>query len=203
MSDLFHEDVPDEFIDRVFRAMATAPRHVFQILTKRPERMRDYCSWTDILRDDLPRDMADRIGAFWPLPNVWLGVSIETQRHEDRWDALASTPAAVRFVSYEPALGPLSMSGWATLPDWLIVGGESGPGARPCNVKWVRSIVRQCRDAAVACFVKQFGAKPVGPHPLYPDNPNYSHNFPLGLKSRKGGDPSEWPEDLRVREWPK
>jgi protein gp37 len=227
MSDLFHEGVPDEFIAEVFGVMALADRHTFQILTKRPERMRRWIEEHTCANN--PR--------FWPLPNVWLGVSCEDQvRADERIPLLLDTPAAVRFVSYEPALGPLqldpswiggypSSDEWArTGPkeprlSWLIVGGESGPSARPCDVSWVRSIVAQCRAAGVACFVKQLGARPYETFPPgykdaqlsregwtlveYADGsqpPRWSR-FPR-YSDRKGGDPAEWPEDLRVREWP-
>jgi len=167
----------------------------------------------------------------WPLPNVWLGVSVEDQRAADeRIPLLLQTPAALRFVSCEPLLGPVDLEryivprcsecrdwyallrsegkcGYGKCPtdgewcpiDWVIVGGESGPGARPCDVAWIRSIVRQCRAAGVPCFVKQFGARPYdserGPLTTPAD-------VRLHLDDRKGADMAEWPDDLRVREWP-
>jgi len=235
MSDLFHPAVSDETIDRVFAVMALATRHTFQVLTKRPERMRDYfetrksvglaslaearvgtqaMSLAVLLGEDTSAPYWDAWWT-WPLPNVWLGVSVEDQtRADERIHQLLATPAAVRFISAEPLLGPV------TLPfpgpgdhalgctedgthdrcglDWVIVGGESGPKARPCDVVWIRDIVRQCREAGTAVFVKQLGAHPheggawLGPYGKYA----------VPIRDRKGGDPVEWPEDLRVREFP-
>lgn len=276
-ADLFHDDVPNEWIDRIFAVMALAPQHTFQILTKRPERMLAYFSAYYASTVELPRAQlaVDRCaaemngGSFhakgWPLPNVWLGVSCEDQKTADeRIPLLLETPAAVRFVSYEPALGPVDFSPWLgrsqtyhlsasvegmlrnksfndleeegvplsrararhqleqlrskgvkvikmgscdnfddqtgcmghkkTALDWIIVGGESGPGARPFDIEWARSVVEQCKEAGVACFVKQIGENPIG---LFA-NGGALHRF-----SRKGGDWSEWPEDLRIREFPK
>lgn len=152
----------------------------------------------------------------WPLPNVWLGVSVEDQATADaRIPHLLRTPAAVRFVSYEPALGPvdfepclqyepftdkykmtLGLKEWCGL-DWIIVGGESGPGARPFDVTWARTIIRQCREAGVACFVKQLGANAVESSPAF-DGPPVRRHF----ADRKGGSLAEWPESLRVRQFP-
>jgi protein gp37 len=220
MSDLFHEDVPTRFIDRVFAVMALCPQHVFQILTKRPERMRQYVAQV-LDRKCVTRIAiaAERIrpgGAHtpeWlrnhayqpasevspPLPNVWLGVSVENQQYADeRIPLLLQTPAALRFISAEPLLGPLDLQPavrYAPI-DWVIVGGESGPGARPFDLAWARSIVQQCQAAGVACFVKQVGAKPVFEGTPVGVFEGYDYEDP------KGGDPSEWPEDLRVREFP-
>jgi protein gp37 len=138
MSDLFHEDVPEEFIGRVFETMAGCPQHTFQVLTKRSRRL---------------REMATRLP--WPN-NVWIGVSVEDQRVLGRIDELREVPAGVRFLSCEPLLGPLDalhLEGIA----WVIVGGESGPGARPMRQEWVESILRQCRRAKVPFFFKQWG----------------------------------------------
>jgi protein gp37 len=138
MSDLFHEDVPGEFIGRVFETMAACPQHTFQVLTKRSRRL---------------KEMADRLS--WPA-NVWMGVSIEDERVLNRIDDLRQVPAGVRFLSCEPLIGPLEK-----LPldgiNWVIVGGESGPGARPMKQEWVESILKQCRRAKVAFFFKQWG----------------------------------------------
>jgi protein gp37 len=138
MSDLFHEDVPEVFIGRVFETMAACPQHTFQVLTKRSRRLRDIAS-------RLP----------WPK-NVWVGVSVEDQRVLGRIDDLREVPASVRFLSCEPLLGPmddLDLDGVA----WMIVGGESGPGARAMKSEWVESILKQCRRAKVAFFFKQWG----------------------------------------------
>lgn len=229
MSDLFHADVPDEFIARVWNVMAHAPRHRFIVLTKRPERM---CAWLSSVvkwRGEpsiwMARDPLDLIvGYQWPLPNVWLGVSVEDQPAADeRITLLLRTQAAVRLVSYEPALGPVDFRQWTFAEharraigahpgiSWIIVGGESGPKARPFEVQWARDTVRQCRDARVACFVKQVGARPVHVGRWEPTPIGYerveedgcAHRHYVYLRDRKGGDPSEWPEDLRVREWPR
>lgn len=201
MSDLFHESLPFLDIDDVFETMAEADRHTYQVLTKRPERMLEFCQWRN-----------QRWGRP-PLANVWLGISVEDQRTADeRIPLLLQTPAAVRFVSYEPALGPVDfgptwmdrdrygancIDGGATI-DWIIVGGESGPGARPCDVAWIRSVVQQCKAAGVPCFVKQVGSRPVVQHPM-----QVGALVDAPCADRKGGDPSEWPEDLRVREFPR
>ena len=201
MSDLFHEDVPDAWIDEIFATMGESPQHIFQILTKRADRMRRYMI-----------DVRDRrtilAGAFaWPLPNVWLGVSTERQQEADeRIPLLLQTPAAVRFISAEPLLGPIDLTriaapkvapddnaeGWKfncldapsdyyelwvddpfregprcidsgdgpyreTALDWVIVGGESGLGARPMNPDWARALRDQCQTAGVPFFFKQWG----------------------------------------------
>ena len=137
MSDLFHELVPVDFIERVFIVMAAADRHVFQILTKRHERMLE-------LSDELE----------WP-ENVWMGVSVENQDYTYRVDYLRKVPAAVRFLSCEPLIGALQLDLKGI--HWVIVGGESGRGHRPIEAAWVRSIRAQCRAAGVAFFFKQWG----------------------------------------------
>lgn len=238
MSDLFHEDVPDEFIDRVFAVMAltggerflcAAGRrcehndspgcyhegggvrmgvHTFQILTKRPARMKAYIDsrteWRQGIMDALndpewsmsyedPDLIVAPLG--WPLPNVWLGVSVENQHWADeRIPLLLQTPAAVRFISAEPMLGPVDLcphllrglrrepSCWlcGDQPrlDWIIVGGESGHARRPLDLAWARSIRDQCRAAGVAFFMKQLGG------------------------SKAGTALEDLPEDLRIREFP-
>lgn len=213
MSDLFHDSVPDEYIAQVFAVMAAAPRHTFQVLTKRHARMRSllnsHAFWTSVLLhlDDLPDHYIHTVdgqplGANHPLPNVWLGVSTENQRWADiRIPALLDTPAAVRFISAEPLLGPidldiprcdwhdrdelwkdhngfewcqrctddggrgeLSYRHWLdACPEndsginWVIVGGESGPGARPMHPDWARSLRDQCTAAGVPFLFKQWG----------------------------------------------
>ena len=190
MSDLFHEDVPDEWIDQVFAVMALAPQHTFQVLTKRTERMRDYvCTRAGDWMLHLPEAFLS-IGAFtlslgftpvqWPLPNVWCGVSVEDQaRADERIPHLLATPAAKRFLSCEPLLGPVNLTdlggsgsaksygahGFTCLRglcgrpavDWVIVGGESGPSARPMYPDWARSLRKQCQVASVPFFFKQWG----------------------------------------------
>ncbi|MGY3393401.1 protein gp37 [Bradyrhizobium sp. USDA 3311] len=155
--DLFHENVPDEWIDDVFAVMASAPHHTFQVLTKRPDRMRRYVDdgvGRVIARQH--RNWHDRDWPGWPLPNVWLGVSTERQQeYEERKQHLRETPAAIRFFSMEPLLGPIEAD-W--LGDWVIVGGESGDGARPMHHSWPRAIERQCAAAGVPFHFKQWGA---------------------------------------------
>ncbi|SDD27954.1 protein gp37 [Paenibacillus sp. UNCCL117] len=215
MSDLFHPDVPDEYIDRVFAVMALCPQHTFQVLTKRPERMREYLSdrkevvnetiafnmmdvptrhigkrwggWTPAQTGEYGRveipGYFDDVSIDWPLPNVWLGVSVENQQAADeRIPLLLQTPAAVRFLSCEPLLGPVNLGKWLLTqgwspsyydPDnihgypeseptnehinWVIVGGESGRNARPMHPNWARSLRNQCNAAGVPFFFKQWG----------------------------------------------
>jgi protein gp37 len=246
MSDLFHEAVPDQFIVDVFGIMALAHWHTFQVLTKRPERMRSFLAAGDhgILRQfmllqqnggmstrhvfralDIKR--RDDVEWRWPLPNVWLGVSVENQHFADeRIPLLLQTPAAVRFISAEPLLGGIDIAkhrpGSLGI-HWCIVGGESGHGARECRPWWVRNLIGQCRDAEIAPFVKQLGANVVtrnddgfeGDTPRgWPMDTSYDGNIHgyrddhqgadvrVRLRESHGGDPSEWPKDLRVREMP-
>jgi protein gp37 len=138
MSDLFHEDIPLDYIQRVFATMRDCPQHTFQVLTKRSDRLAELAS-------HLP----------WPK-NVWMGVSVEDARVISRIRDLSSTPAAVRFLSLEPLIGPLHELPLSGI-HWVIVGGESGPRARPMRKEWVDSIHRQCRDARVPFFFKQWG----------------------------------------------
>lgn len=234
MSDLFHPAVPYQFIDRVFATKATLPRHTFQVLTKRPERMRDYMIRR--FTEGSPERMTTKSGIpMIPPSNVWLGVSCEDQATADeRIPLLLQTPAAVRFVSCEPLLGPVSFR-WAKwddhkpnprratqmpeardglagcvshldglrMLDWIIVGGESGPKARPCDVAWIRSIVEESREAVVPCFMKQLGANPrlLKSEQVTGFVSALAHVGAF-LRDRKGGDPAEWPKDLRVREMP-
>jgi protein gp37 len=183
MSDLFYESFTNEQIAAVFGVMAAAPQHTFQVLTKRAKRMREWFEWMSLeenfspnatmhveaagrdgIGDDDDDVLAERIlDAEWPLPNVWLGVSVEDQAAADeRIPELLATPAAVRFLSCEPLLGPVelpqhdqSMGPSSSPLDWVIAGCESGPGARPCNVEWLRSLRDQCAAAGVPYFLKQ------------------------------------------------
>lgn len=171
MSDLFHELVSDGFIERVFATMALAKRHTFQILTKRPERMlswfertesgatRETCVWNEY--GMLGRDLT---WPGWPLPNVWLGVSAEDQRRADeRIPVLLDTPAAMRFISFEPLLERVEFAEYARtgLLHWAITGGESGPNYRSSEVEWTANIVATCDQYGIAPFVKQdSGARP-------------------------------------------
>lgn len=265
MSDLFHESFPDRYIAAVFGVMsACAERglgHTFQLLTKRPAAALSWFRWFEsqripqsVLHEavksyvgyDEPHRPAVNLAAGWPLPNVWIGTSIANQHDADaNIPILLQIPAAIRFLSVEPLLGPIDLSPWFDniavsnhgdwmrindLPQaihWVIVGGESGPKARPCNVEWSRSIVRQCKAASVPVFVKQLGAHVRGSHDGFlvdryemPDGswirlpvivvPAAEKRVAAALEmavgfslfDRKGGDWSEWPEDLRVREFP-
>lgn len=227
MSDLFHESLSWRSISKVFAVMAQSPQHTFQILTKRPKIMQDY-----ITNEDTPGMIEEAAGkgsgwlfraniGRWPLPNVWLGVSCEDQETADeRIPLLQNTPAAIRFVSAEPLLGPVSFR-WSQWPgiDWVIVGGESGPYARSCDVAWIRSIRDQCKEAGIACFVKQLGRSPRDRNDAGFEGDGGGESWPMGtnyidtgyqgapvlvkLWDRKGGDLEEWPESLRIREFPK
>jgi protein gp37 len=230
MTDLFLDEHTDEMIDQVFAVMLACPQHTFQVLTKRPERAKEYLTKQWRLDDIYGAGYA--IGRpvdaeAWPLPNVWLGVSAEDQKRADeRIPILRETPAAVRWVSYEPALGPVDLrnhlwpvhahwpakypspeaaiaageevgykpqglisQAWAaSLIHWVVVGGESGRGARAFDPAWAESIVTQCKNARAFPFVKQMGSV-IAKRDGYADH--------------KGEDPSEWPEALRVREYPR
>lgn len=139
MSDLFHEDVPLEFIKLVFDTIRATPWHIYQILTKRPERMRIVAS-----QIDFPK-------------NVWLGVSVENQDYVSRLKILCEIPVSVRFISCEPLLGPLKLD--LSSIHWVIVGGESGTGFRPMNLSWAEDIREQCQSSDVAFFFKQVGGR--------------------------------------------
>lgn len=199
MSDLFHPIVPDEFIDRVFAVMALCPRHTFQILTKRPGRMRDYCSESSLpSRIISAAYRMDSTAGAWinadvhiggmellPFPNVWLGVSVEDQATaNERIPLLLDTPARVRWLSCEPLLGPVGLDDlvddkgpmgedhasclecdvhpdddpWSgACIDWVVVGGESGPGSRPMHPDWARALRDQCQTAGIPFLFKQWG----------------------------------------------
>lgn len=166
MSDQFHENVPAEWIAEVFAVMALAQWHTFQVLTKRPDRMAQLLAdplfealvgrvrdkWSDhpAVRGRLATDMV------WPLPNVWLGVSIESDQWVGRADVLRSTPAAVRWISAEPLVGPLPSLSLEGI-DWLVVGGESGSGAAPMHPEWARDLRRRCLVHRVPFLFKQWG----------------------------------------------
>jgi protein gp37 len=252
MSDLFHPDVPDEFLDRVFAMMLAdrvfefGPRHTFLVLTKRPGRMRRYldASPVDLLQrwahagdglitmDDADVRFSDYVGeqcaAVWdqdgrasssiglwshpkvlfPLFNLWLGVSVENQETaDDRIPILLDTPAAHRFVSAEPLLSRIGLKAdWFKNNgvNWIVTGGESGPGARPCDVSWIRSIVAQCAFVGVPCFMKQLGTRPaLGLHGSEGSKTGWSDlPYLQSMKHRSGADPSEWTPDLRVQQFP-
>lgn len=210
MTDMFLEGVPREWWKAINGVWMDTPQHVHMVLTKRPEQMRQYFSEDS------------------PPPNVWAGISCEDQATADeRIPILLQTPAAVRFISAEPLLGPVLLD--VTWPkgfprginavgdvfdalrfddcnsaaplghlDWVILGGESGPDARPCDLAWIRSLKDQCQSAKVPVFVKQLGSKPIWSSDEY-----NGRDLPLFVKDKKGGDMREFPPDLQVREFPR
>ena len=270
MNDMFHESIPDEFIDRAVTVVALAQWHTFQFLTKRAERMMRYfqaLTWDRICEcaNQNWEGGQHGVGAYnlcsvahlgskkrialgdWtsyqrlakpPLPNLWLGVSCESQKYADeRIPLLLQTPAVVRFLSVEPMLesvrldecAPYVLNGDESNPgilnaftaqchhpltvkvappktaspdgiSWVICGGESGPGARPFNLAWAESLQEQCKAAGVVFFMKQVGSRPVLGDIKFPNGD--SGKLMLPTENRKGGDPAEWPEHLRVREFP-
>lgn len=215
MSDVFFEDLTDLQIAAVFGVMGATPHITYQVLTKRAVRMSDWFDWIEaesggdswrLCREaaralwvdagELP-PKALALNQGWPLRNVWLGVSTEDrERMDERVPLLLRVPAAVRWVSVEPLLEELGLSRWLHVDpprlDWVVVGGESGPGARPCDIGWLQRVVDDCRAAGVPCFVKQLGASPF----------DGAITNPVPVKHRKGGEISEWPPALRVRAWP-
>jgi len=245
MGDLFYEEVSNETIAAIYWVMAATPWHTYQVLTKRARRMREWYEWVEreggarrlgLLLHHAQRMMPsggvskralDILGATqpileqsWPLRHVWLGVSTEDQKRADeRITELLRTSATVRFVSYEPAIGPIDFYPWLleesirtteTILDWIICGGESGPGSRPFHIAWARSVAEQCSDAGVAFFMKQLGADvrwdgiSTPPNHWMPKDTEDAGDgsWRVHLKDRKGGTMSEWPVDLRVRQYP-
>ena len=243
MSDLFHKDVTTDFLARFFAIMALTPQHTYQILSKRHARMRtvltDRCTcgnghlpgvhfrsamaWAVSKANpdriaDAPDDAEQQVwNAPWPLPNVHLGVSVENQKWADiRIKSLARTPAAVRFLSCEPLIGPVRLhrghaycpthdfpGGFCSspcpdliLPDWLIIGGESGPGARPFEPQWAADLIEDARLAGAAPFVKQLGS-------VWARDMTVAGKTVAAHGDTKGGNPDYWPAHLRVREYPK
>lgn len=205
MSDLFHESLPFDAIDRVFAVMALSQSHTFQVLTKRADQLAEYMAsrskraqfWKDAVPTGYTLEWDGISLVPFPLPNVWLGVSVESPRWKSRIDTLRKVPAAVRFLSVEPQiddLGDVDLSGI----HWVIQGGESGAGARPFDVAWARRLRDQCDEQGVAYFLKQLGAHVIDTTgrttPLYDRVP---------LVDSHGGEMAEWPDDLRVREFPK
>jgi protein gp37 len=196
MSDLFHREISQRDIAQAMAAMAYTERHTYQVLTKRPSIMRDaigtikqtfrtaavdlglkhqFMSVVDYQSHDYE----------WPLPNLHLGVTVENQQTAgNRIPILRKTPAALRFLSCEPLLEPIDL-GDLTGIDWVIVGGESGPRSRPCDIRWIESIVSQCKAQGVAVWVKQLGSHCLG----------LGHGY-----TGKGIKTEEWPESIRVQE---
>jgi protein gp37 len=196
-SDLFGEFVPDGMVLRIFTDMWSVKRHTYQVLTKRAERAAFLGS-----------------SVLTPQPHIWMGFSAGNQEQFDaRWRHMRKLADAgwLVFCSAEPLLGPIDMR--QALKEglrWVIPGGESGAGARACRVAWVRSIVSQCGDAGVACFVKQLGRQPSVEGAKRWDKPaavwrmvKHPNDYRPRLKSKSGADPAEWPKDLRVQQFPK
>lgn len=180
LCDIFDREVQIPWRDQFWQTVQATPNLDWLILTKRAA--------------DMESDLLHRPA----LPNVWLGVSVGCQADADKFiPHLQNTAATVRFLSVEPLLEPVNLR--LSIPlhciNWVIVGGESGPHARPCNIDWIRDVVRQCREAQVPVFVKQLGSRPVFDI--------LDTQQPYGAADRKGGNPDQWPEDLRVRQWPK
>jgi protein gp37 len=216
MTDIFGNWVPDELLDRLFAVFALRSDVTWQVLTKRSERMRNYMVsrsksadyWKAAARSlgyALEFDGLSLVP--FPLPNVWLGVSCEDQKRTDeRLPHLLQTPAAVRFISAEPLLGGIDIAKHrpgALGLHMVIIGAESGRGARSCELWWIKNLMGQCLDADVAPFVKQVGPNPTPrriPHPEA--GPNAYTLEHLRIRDSKGGNMSEWPEDLRVRQFP-
>ena len=213
LSDLFHENLPFSYVGAVFGVMLAAKHHTFQVLTKRPKRAAEFFVWLDrmaietgdhwtrcclnLAEVELPDNSphkgtvvarGEAVHTSWPIPNVWLGVSVEDQKAADeRIPILLRLPAAVRFLSCEPLLGPVDLEPFFGQPDkngelsgprlepdgtpaikWTIVGGESGPNFRPMDVSWAQAIQAQCEEAGVAFFYKQAAAYKPGQNPHLP-----------------------------------
>jgi protein gp37 len=184
MGDLFHESVPFSFLQQVFGVMERAQRHQFQVLTKRVAGF-----W--------------KLAKYLPWPgNVWMGTSVECARYLWRIDELRGTPAVVKFLSLEPLLEPLPDLDLRGI-DWVIVGGESGPGARVCDVEWIRTVIQQCDEAKIPVFVKQLGTRIRWGRFGGDEGTAYQSRCAGGISHPKGGNQEEWPEDLRVRQWPR
>jgi len=184
MSDLFHEKIPVSFVEEILGTINRCPQHIFQVLTKRPQNFQKY------IYDDYEDNHCRILGGGDALPNLWLGVSVENQTTADeRIPILLTTPATVRFVSIEPILEKITIDRYAKDLDWVIVGGESGYNARPCKVDWIRNIKYQCQTWNCPIFIKQLGSNPI--------------SIDFKLKSSKGDNINEFPDDLRVREYPK
>ncbi len=229
--DPFHEDVPDEVLDRMMAVVAMCPHHRFLLLTKRPERMQGYFSGYGGGRapEDRIAEAARRVGGDeaecraanaivgclgeghnvgWPMRNLWLGVTVEARSVAKRIWTLLKTPAMWRWVSLEPLIAPVDLDAIEAMCatwrrgltigiylDWVTVGGETGPGARPCQVEWIRKIIDQCQASQVPVWVKQLGSQAC----------RLDEHGTLRLKLGLGGgakDMAAWPPNLRVRELP-
>lgn len=206
MTDVFGDWVTEGMAINFLRGMWRAPKQTFQVLTKRPDiALERINAW---LKFDGLNSMP---------PNIWMGVSVEDNLRRTRIVILKDIPCAVKFISFEPLLEDLPELRLDGI-DWAIIGGESGKDARPCDVQWVRNIFQQCNGQGVKVFIKQFGENPVikndsefddiWPGATIPFHQDYEPHYqgelaPLRFADKKGGDMAEWPEDLRVREFPK
>jgi protein gp37 len=222
LCDWLDDEVPIEWLADFLKLIHGTPNLDYLLLTKRPENFYRVDKAEDLLGDEAAEMVHAWATMKQPPANVWIGVSVEDQqRTDERIPELLKIPAKVRFLSVEPLLGAvdleMALEGFQPLDanlnrnkqpvDWVIVGGESGPKARPCNVEWIRSIVSQCKAAEVPCFVKQLGSNPVHflgdkriPNLPIPDE---DQQIPIKIHDPKGGHPAEWPEDLRIRQFPK
>jgi protein gp37 len=246
LCDWLDDEVPVEWLAKFLQLIHATPNLRWLMLTKRPENFRRLVDGQVLAMLEMRKDPDEAELREWlrrwingqPPANVWVGTSVEDQiRADERIPALLRIPAAGRFLSVEPLLGPVDLAasvkakeacprctpptdpgcpyclGTGGVPifhngaiHWVIIGGESGHGARPCNVNWIRSLVRQCKDASVPCFVKQVGkaceAGDLNLAPAHVDVDDSTDISWLRLTHPKGGDPAEWPSDLRVREFP-
>lgn len=212
LGDWLDDEVPIEWLADMLDIIRRCPDLDFLLLTKRPEnclpRMLEakaVAANSCLGEDKSARELRDWLSLWllgFPPPNIWIGASVEDQqRADERIPELLKIPAAIRFLSVEPMLGPIDLARASELGanafrngiHWAIFGGESGAGARPCNVEWIRDGIRQCRAAGVKAFTKQMGSNAFGPE---------SDKWITRMKDTKGGDLAEFPEDLRVREWP-
>lgn len=230
MSDVFHPDIPDEFIDKIFAAMALSPRHIFQILTKRPVRMKEYLtnSQTPLnvqlesidSRRSIKKQKQKRADISFPLPNVWLGVSVEDQETaRERIPVLLQTPAAIRWISAEPLIESIDLRKkyWVECIeeygdigneliklidgiDWIVVGGESGPNARPCAIEWIGDIVKECKSTKTPVFVKQMGAYIVSTEEM--DDEGKEFIWRGTSDDMKGSVFHDFPKELQIRQYP-
>lgn len=230
LSDLFHESVPFRDLCAIFAMMAAAKQHIFQVLTKRPQRALEFFQWLDMavkanleifpndteawrrgqilcaaaLGYGVPHRVLKKDGvsvkvvgvevkdsAIWPLPNVHIGVSVENQEAaNERIPLLLQIPSAVRWISQEPQIEAVTLKPWLPSLDWIVVGGESGKGARPFHLEWARAVIGECQDAKTPVYLKQLGANA------------FLDGEPYLTKQRAGATSEEWPADLQVQEWP-
>lgn len=202
MSDLFHARIDIDFTARVFAIMASTGRHTYQILTKRPERAQRILSsdgFAELVKTEAAKlNIWPVIDALWdwPLRNVWVGVSVEDQEHTDsRLEHLRATPAALRFLSAEPLLDKVTLGADHGL-DWIIVGGESGPSARPMDPAWAEALVDECEATGTPVFVKQMGSH-------WARTTKHHGRSLAATGDTKGEVMTAWPTHLRVRQMPR